>query len=100
AKDDKYTGVTEIEVDGEDIDIFFKEKKIISPEQFNENHFVVLKNGKQSAMTRFSKGFLKPLYKYSDEPTFGLQAKNLEQRMALDLLLDENVPLVTLSGKA
>lgn len=100
AKDDKYTGVTEIEVDGEDIDVFFKEKKIISPEQFNENHFVVLKNGKQSAMTRYSKGFLKPLYKYCDEPVWGLQARNLEQRMALDLLLDENVPLVTLAGKA
>lgn len=100
AKDDKYTGYTEIEVDGEDIDIFFREKKLISPQKFNENHFVVLKNGKQSAMTRYSKGFLYPLYQYSNDPVFGLQARNLEQRLALDLLLDENVPLVTLSGKA
>jgi PhoH-like ATPase len=31
---------------------------------------------------------------------FGLQALNVEQRMALDLLLDTKIPLVTLVGKA
>lgn len=101
AKDDKYTGFTELDVDGEDIDIFFKEKKLIMHSEFPENHFVVLKCGKQSALTRYSKGFVYPLYKYDeDEPVYGLFAKNFEQRLALDLLLDENIPLVTLSGKA
>lgn len=101
AKDDKYTGYTEFEVDGEDIDIFFKEKKLASPEQFNENHFVVLKNGKQSALTRFNKGFLYPLYHYDDKDTvYGLQARNMEQKLLIDLLLDDSVPLVTVSGKA
>jgi PhoH-like ATPase len=101
AKDDKYTGITELDVDSEDIDIFYKERKLISLEQYPENHFVVLKCGKQSAMTRFKNGFLHPLYNYNEEETvFGLQAKNLEQRLVLDLLLDENVPLVTISGKA
>jgi PhoH-like ATPase len=101
AKDDKYTGITELEVDSEDIDIFYKERKLISLEQFPENHFVVLKCGKQSAMTRFKNGFLYPLYNYDeDESVFGLFAKNLEQRLVLDLLQDENVPLVTISGKA
>lgn len=101
AKDDKYTGITELEVDSEDIDIFYKERKLISLESYPENHFVVLKCGKQSAMTRFKSGFLHPLYNYNeDESVFGLQAKNLEQRLVLDLLQDENVPLVTISGKA
>jgi PhoH-like ATPase len=101
AKDDKYTGFTELDVDGEDIDFFYKERKLIMHKEFPENHFVVLKCGKQSALTRYSKGFVYPLYKYDeDEAVFGLFAKNFEQRLALDLLLDENIPLVTLSGKA
>lgn len=101
AKDDKYTGVTELEVDGEDIDIFYKEGKLLCTLDIPENHFVVLKNGKQSALTRHKKGFLHPLYNYKDKSfVFGLQAANMEQRLALDLLLDPEVPLVTLSGKA
>jgi PhoH-like ATPase len=101
AKDDKYTGFTELDVDSEDIDIFYKQKKLIMHKEFTENHFVVLKCGKQSALTRYSKGFVYPLYKYNeDEAVYGLFAKNFEQRLALDLLLDENIPLVTLSGKA
>jgi PhoH-like ATPase len=101
AKDDKYTGFTELDVDSEDIDVFYKEKKLIIHNDYPENHFIVLKCGKQSALTRYSKGFTYPLYKYDeDEAVFGLFAKNFEQRLALDLLLDENIPLVTLSGKA
>jgi PhoH-like ATPase len=101
ATDDKYTGFTELDVDSEDIDIFYKQKKLIMHKEFSENHFVVLKCGKQSALTRYSKGFVYPLYKYDeDEVVYGLFAKNFEQRLALDLLLDENIPLVTLSGKA
>lgn len=101
ATDDKYTGITELHVDGEDIDVFYKERKLITHEQLPENHFVVLKNGKQTALTRFKNGYLYPLYNYDEDKTvYGLQAKNLEQRLALDLLLDVNVPLVTVSGKA
>lgn len=101
AKDDKYTGFTELEVDSEDIDIFYKQRKLITHEQFPENHFVILKCGKQSALTKYSKGYIYPLYKYDeDEAVFGLLARNFEQKLALDLLLDESIPLVTLSGKA
>lgn len=101
AKDDKYMGFTELEVDSEDIDIFYKERKLISHEQFNENHYVILKCGKQSALARYNNGYLHPLYNYDeDEVIFGIQAKNVHQKMAIDLLLDENIPLVTISSKA
>lgn len=101
ANDDKYTGITELDVDSEDIDLFYKERKFIVHQDLPENHFVLLKNGKQSALTRFNNGFVYPLYNYSeDETVWGLRAKNYEQRLALDLLLDPNIPLVTLSGKA
>lgn len=101
AKDEQYKGFTELQVDREDIDIFNKEKKLILNESFNENHFVVLKNGKQSSLSRYNNGYIHPLYNYDeDDLVWGLQARNLEQRLALDLLLDDNVPLVTLVGKA
>ena len=101
ANDDKYMGFTEIEVDSEDIDMFYSEKKLISHNTYPENHYVVLKSGKQSAMTKYSKGYLHPLYSYNEkESVYGLFSKNFEQKLALDLLLDENVPLVTISGKA
>ncbi len=101
SKDDAYSGYTELEVDSDDINFFYKERKLMCHDQYPENHFVVLKCGKQSALTKYKNGYLHPLYNYDeDEPVWGLQAKNMEQKLALDLLLDENIPLVTLSGKA
>ena len=43
------------------------------------------------------------LYKlrnYKGQDVFGITARNFEQEMALDLLLDDDIPLVSLSGKA
>jgi PhoH-like ATPase len=42
---------------------------------------------------------LEPLY-LSNEPIWGIGARNAQQRMALELLLNDDIPLVTLSGKA
>lgn len=101
AKDDKYMGFTELDVDSEDIDMFYKERKLYINEKFEENHYVILKCGKQSALTRYNHGYLNPLYNYDEDRTvFGIQAKNVHQKMAIDLLLDRNIPLVTISSKA
>ncbi|MDD2228791.1 MAG: PhoH family protein [Candidatus Cloacimonetes bacterium] len=37
---------------------------------------------------------------YTGQEVFGITARNFEQEMALDLLLDDNIKLVSLSGKA
>lgn len=42
---------------------------------------------------------LEPLY-MSNEPVWGIAARNAHQRMALELLLNDDIPLVTLTGKA
>ncbi|HEY2494956.1 MAG TPA: PhoH family protein [Paenibacillus sp.] len=42
---------------------------------------------------------LEPLY-LSNEPIWGLNARNAQQRMALELLLNDEIPLVTITGKA
>lgn len=103
AKEDLYTGLTELIIDDEDIDMFYIHKKIKSPETFYENHYVHLKSSysSKSALTRYNKGYLYPMYNYDEKSSvYGLSAKNKEQRMALDLLLDVNIPLVTITSKA
>jgi PhoH-like ATPase len=98
--DDIYTGFTVIEdANVDDINEFYK-KKELPLRGMNENEFVILKNGSQSAFGRVRGGWMKPLFNYVDDPVWGLIALNVEQKMALDLLLDDEVTLVTLTGKA
>ena len=40
------------------------------------------------------------LQNYNQQEIFGIKSRNFEQEMAFDLLLDDNVKLVSLSGKA
>lgn len=99
--DEHYTGSTYLEVDSVDVDIFYAERKLISPEKYPPNHFVILKCGQKSALTIYKDGFLVPLYNYVEkESVYGIFAKNVEQRLAFELLLNRDIPLVTISAKA
>ncbi len=63
-----------------------------------ENEFVVLRAGKQSALGR-RKGELVWLLRQNHD-AFDLRPRNIEQRLALDLLLDPTVSVVALDGPA
>ncbi len=63
-----------------------------------ENEFAVLRAGQQSALTRRKGGHLSVLR--HDLEAFDLRPRNLEQRLALDLLLDPEVSVVALDGPA
>lgn len=68
------------------------------------NEFVILRDEmgtSKSALLKVSKDMtkLEPLY-LSNDPVWGITARNAQQRMALELLLNDDIPLVTLSGKA
>ena len=54
----------------------------------------------KTALTRFKNGRLQRVPEVSNKGIFGLKAKNKEQLFAFDLLLDKDVPLVSLLGKA
>ncbi len=47
-----------------------------------------------------SNNALYTLQNYLGQPVYGITARNFEQEMALDLLLDDTIRLVSLSGKA
>ena len=65
----------------------------------NENEFVVVRSGSQSALTRRVGDELVLLNHTVPEP-WGLRPRNKEQRFALELLLDPEIAVVTLDGRA
>lgn len=66
---------------------------------FQPNEFAILKNGRKSALTTFKKELhgLKLVQKNS---VYGITPRNAEQSFAVHALLDANLPLVTITGKA
>ena len=99
-----YTGVVTLSVDSKLIDRFYQDGEItLDEQQFHPNQFVILEDdagGSKSALARVGKhGTLQPL-RYTGGEVFGIRPRNKEQRFALELLLDEEVRLVTLLGQA
>jgi len=64
-----------------------------------ENGFAVLRRGSQSALTRRIDDELVLLH-HSAPEAWGLRARSKEQRFALELLLDPDVSVVALDGRA
>lgn len=68
------------------------------------HEFVILKDemgSGKSALLKLNEDAsrLEPLF-LSNEPVWGINARNAQQRMALELLLNDDIPLVTITGKA
>jgi PhoH-like ATPase len=68
-------------------------------DQLHDNNFAVLRAGSQSALTRRVGDDLVLLPHNAPEP-WGLRARSKEQRFALELLLDPDVSVVALDGRA
>lgn len=94
-----------LEVNSKVIDELYKNHKILLSEldaidDFipSENLHYILKSNKQSALVRYIKGYL---YQVDTNLTpWGLKSRNKEQDFAIDLLMDRNVPIVSLDGSA
>lgn len=107
--DELYRGVKVLHVSEDFVDSFYKDGKIekssVTNEQVYPNQIVILKtvddngNTVKSAMSRFhDNGELKSLMKIDN--VFGLRPRNKEQLFSLDLLMDENIKLLSMIGKA
>ncbi|WP_068784948.1 PhoH family protein [Paenibacillus phocaensis] len=106
---DLYAGYSTIKVHPSVIDEFYSYRFLpIKPLGLNyslyPHEFVILKDemgtGK-SALLKVNEDAtrMEPLY-LSNEPAWGISARNAQQRMALELLLNDEIPLVTITGKA
>jgi PhoH-like ATPase len=102
--EDLYQGYSVEYVEPEIIEEFFKNKKVKWAKETFENHGFILKsivNDSISAIGRYKNGYIHLLHKYNEQPCVsGIEAKNVQQKLALDILLDDDIPLVTLTGKA
>ncbi len=104
---DLYTGISEYLVDDQLIDRFYEGEKITldkDEHNFNPNQFIMLvssTNDKKTALAKY-KNDMSPLQKINDlkHGVWGCKPRNKEQMFALNLLLDPDVPVVTLIGKA
>lgn len=99
-----YTGILHLPVNSDIIDGFYRDNRMtLEGVQLHPNQLVILEDeagGSKSALTRVGKnGVLLPL-RYSGNEIFGIRPRNKEQRFALELLLDEEIRLVTLIGQA
>lgn len=67
------------------------------------NQYLVIKYGKQKGLARFDAGKKKLVSLIRADKTkgiWGIQPKNLEQTLALDMLLNDDIKLISLVGKA
>ena len=103
-----YAGLSEIFVPSDLIDQMYKpgaEITLHTEQKLFPNQFILLKdqsNPSHTAMGRYSatKGKVVPLLKPDKQGVWGVRPRNMEQSYALDLLLNDEIKLVTIVGKA
>ena len=103
-----YTGLVPHLVDDQLIDRFYDDEDIILEKgetTFFPNQFIMLvssANEKKTALARFVdyKSPLKKIINVKNGEIWGIKPRNKEQNFAIDLLLDDDVKIVSLIGKA
>lgn len=96
-----WTGMTELEVDSIDLDDLYEAGTIDLDEARDLpcHTGVVLVSDKGSGLGRVTENKQIQLVR-GDREAFGIHGRSAEQRIALDLLLDPNVGIVSLGGRA
>jgi PhoH-like ATPase len=108
ALDDLWSGISDVEVAPEAVNDFYGTGAAALPDGIEPpppNAFVVLRdrtNAQHSAVGKYSaaKQQFVQLIKTPKEGVWGIRPRNKEQSFALDLLLNDEVRLVTVVGKA
>ena len=103
--DELYTGEDELESDAAAMDAFFEAGQMaVSADRFYPNQFVMIKDAANPGHTALSKYSRKKkallVLKGAKRGAWGVTPRNKEQNYALDLLLDDDILLVTLVGMA
>ena len=103
--EDLYTGTGELSVSKEQIDQFYEQGSLAIEGNFFTNQGLTLvdeTNPSHTALGRYdSKNkVIVTLIKVPKEGVWGIHPRNREQQFALDLLLNDDIQLVSLVGKA
>jgi len=72
--------------------------------QFHPHQFLVMKDEYNQSVSAIGKvdseGKTLEMLTIDEDPIWGIKARNVQQRMATELLLRDDIPLVTMTGKA
>jgi len=108
--DDLYTGFEEFYVTAELLNRFYLKGELplaeIGGNKLYPNQFIILKDSlgsSSSAIGMVDKRKLlvkKLVFDHEGKQIWGIRARNVQQIMALELLLRDDIPLVTLTGRA
>lgn len=96
-----YTGISEVDVSASVIDALFEDTVIDLDEARDVpcHHGLVLVSERGSALARVTPEKKIRLVR-GDREAFGIHGRSAEQRIALDLLLDPDIGIVSLGGRA
>jgi PhoH-like ATPase len=97
-----YGGVSTMFVNSEIIDELFANKSINLNFQSFPNEYVILKSNTEESKSAIARCVKNGTFVITKLPkdAFGIVPRNTEQRLALDLLLNPEIKLVTIIGKA
>lgn len=98
-----YRGVSKIELPKHEIDLFYKDGKLVLPNQLDcsPNEYIVMTSPENSSgVGKYDANHqtIESLIKTTN--IWGIKPRNVEQRCAMDLLLRDDIKLVTLMGPA
>ena len=96
-----WTGMSELTLPGEQVDILFEEGHVYVPEaaELPVHTGLMIQSERGKALGRITPEGNVRLVR-GDREVFGIKGRSAEQRIALDLLLDAEVGIVSLGGRA
>lgn len=103
-----YSGFSEVFISKEKMDMYYANGELILSDIFGKtvfpNQFIIMKDelgGSGSAVGMVDQDGKKvKRLVFEQERVWGIKARNVQQAMAMELLLREDIPLVTMIGKA
>ncbi|MCH1883837.1 PhoH family protein [Agrococcus sp. ARC_14] len=101
AVDSGWTGMAEIALSGEQINVLYEEERLETRlvAEMPLNTGLVITSERGSALGRVTRKGEISLVR-GDREVFGVHGRSAEQRLAIDLLLDDEVGIVSLGGSA
>ena len=99
--DSGWTGMAELTLEADQVDLLFSEERLYVPEAADlpVHTGLVLQSERGKALGRVTPDGNVRLVR-GDRGAFGIHGRSAEQRIALDLLLDPEVGIVSLGGRA
>lgn len=103
--DELYSGTAEVMLARDDVDLFYSQGSLAITDEYLANQCLTLidaANPSHTALARYNRPLRQavPLLRAPKDGLWGIHPRNREQQFAFDMLLNDDIQLVTLVGKA